>query len=406
MIPFRAEDITAEHINQLIANEVREGRTVEYKLKLPGGTDVDKKEFLADVSSFANGGGGDLIYGVAADKGVPTRAIGLGQFDPDGDILRLESSLRDGVDPRIPGIRFKTIDGLEEGPGLLIRVPNSWAGPHMVTFKNSSRFWARGSAGKFQMDVAGLRSAFALSGDLPERIRNWRNERIAKILANDTPVATGDGPRMVLHVIPASSFAEPYRVTAEQLAALQSKAAFPPISASGFDRRLNLDGILTYCGASATEPSVGDGYCQLFRSGRIEAVQGSIIDTRHGDKQLGSQWYERVLLEATAEYLSGLASVGIAPPLVVHLTLLGVKGVRLAVDIRRLVDPRPIDRDMLFMPELLVSEPPKDLPRIMRPTFDAVWNACGILRSLNFDSAGNWAAGPLRGVPLEVSASS
>jgi predicted HTH transcriptional regulator len=61
-IPFDRIDKT--HIESLVTNEVPEGRTIEYKQALPGGNDVAKKEFLADVSSFANASGGDLLYGV------------------------------------------------------------------------------------------------------------------------------------------------------------------------------------------------------------------------------------------------------------------------------------------------------------------------------------------------------
>ena len=83
MIPKRFEDITKADIDALVANAVAEGRTIEYKRELPGNSDEDKREFLADVSSFANGAGGDIIYGVEEDKGVPTAASGLPSIDPE-----------------------------------------------------------------------------------------------------------------------------------------------------------------------------------------------------------------------------------------------------------------------------------------------------------------------------------
>ncbi len=48
-------------IEALVANEVREGRTLDYKENLPGNSDGDKTEFLADVSSFANASGGYIL---------------------------------------------------------------------------------------------------------------------------------------------------------------------------------------------------------------------------------------------------------------------------------------------------------------------------------------------------------
>ena len=41
-------------IDALVANAVTEVKTLEYKQELPGRLDTDKKEFLADITSFAN----------------------------------------------------------------------------------------------------------------------------------------------------------------------------------------------------------------------------------------------------------------------------------------------------------------------------------------------------------------
>ncbi|MCK5240903.1 ATP-binding protein [bacterium] len=48
----------------MISNQIQESRTIEYKESLPGNSDQDKREFLADISSFANAAGGDLLYGI------------------------------------------------------------------------------------------------------------------------------------------------------------------------------------------------------------------------------------------------------------------------------------------------------------------------------------------------------
>ncbi len=63
MISREFDTITKEDIEALVTDAVPEDRTIEYKQQLPGGTDEDKREFLADVSSFANAAGGDVLYG-------------------------------------------------------------------------------------------------------------------------------------------------------------------------------------------------------------------------------------------------------------------------------------------------------------------------------------------------------
>jgi predicted HTH transcriptional regulator len=65
------ESIKESDLQALVDNQVSERKTIEYKEALSGNADGDKKEFLADVSSFANASGGDLIYGIKEQSGVP-----------------------------------------------------------------------------------------------------------------------------------------------------------------------------------------------------------------------------------------------------------------------------------------------------------------------------------------------
>ena len=71
--------VTEIDLQNLIEKEVHEGKKIEYKETLPGNSDRDKKEFLGDVSSFANESGGYIIYGISEDrnKGIPEEIKGL-----------------------------------------------------------------------------------------------------------------------------------------------------------------------------------------------------------------------------------------------------------------------------------------------------------------------------------------
>jgi hypothetical protein len=44
MIPKPLSDINDADLQNLISNEVMEGKTIEYKRELPGGQDADRKE--------------------------------------------------------------------------------------------------------------------------------------------------------------------------------------------------------------------------------------------------------------------------------------------------------------------------------------------------------------------------
>lgn len=67
MINKKIDDITIDDIKLLIVNSVCESKSLEYKKELHIENDADKKEFLADVSSFANSTGGDIIFGIEED---------------------------------------------------------------------------------------------------------------------------------------------------------------------------------------------------------------------------------------------------------------------------------------------------------------------------------------------------
>lgn len=93
----------------LINGQVPEGRTIDYKRDALGRSDGDKKEFLADVSSFANSGGGFLIFGMDEANGIATALIGIDVADIDTEIRRLDELIRDGLEPTILGLEIRGV---------------------------------------------------------------------------------------------------------------------------------------------------------------------------------------------------------------------------------------------------------------------------------------------------------
>jgi hypothetical protein len=140
---------------------------------------------------------------------------------------------------------MRIIPGFTSGSVILVRIPRSFAAPHMVTFKNLSRFNARNSAGKYQMDVGEIRSAFGLSDSLPDKARAFRTERLARIARGETPVPFSPNSAVVLHLLPvlAADGRAGVDVTKE---AKERSAVLGPIMASSWRQRFNADGFLTY----------------------------------------------------------------------------------------------------------------------------------------------------------------
>lgn len=394
--PFDA--VASEHIQSLIDNSVSERRTIDYKLELKAGKDEEKKEFLADVSSFANSSSGDLLFGIEEENGIPKRIAGLKDFDADKEILRLEGMLRDAIRPRIPLVHMREVKIPDVGSVLLVRIPKSWSAPHMVVFKGSSRFHGRDNRGKFHMDVDQIRSAFSSSAELPEKIRMWREDRIAKILAGDTPAQLEDSDKIVMHIVPLELFTNPNRLDPSILEQMQLD--FPPMGAWGYNDRINLDGFITYGGLNHSHPNSQRSYCQVFRSGCIEAVRADFLHKEDKYKGIPYHNFEDNILRSATIYLRALQKLNVPFPIIVMLTLLGVKGSTIHGEIMYTVDLHVIDREIVVAPELVLEQLPQNFPQAFRPIFNAVWNACGISRSMSYSPSGVWMRAPVQDVPM------
>lgn len=391
MIPKKIDDIEKQDLAALVENATSEGRTIEYKESIVVRADNEKKEFLADVSSFANVSGGDLIFGIKEIDGVPVEIPGLKDFEADKDILRLEEIIRNGVDPRIPGIQMKSIEGFPAGPALLIRIPKSWASPHMVAYKGTSRFFTRNNAGKYQMDVTEIRSAFALSEALPDKMRRFRDDRLGKIIAGETPVALQDRPKMVLHLFPLAAFSLNFRL--DPNAIKNQSSNLKPFGGLVFSERFNVDGYVTVEGPIRGS-STCTGYCQTFRNGIIETVGCNLIaDRQDGTRSIPSVKYEKNVLQSLDSAIKSLISLEVPAPVVISLSFLGVHGCEMDVNgnYRPFRDEvTTIDRDVVVLPDVVIEDYGSEIADIVRPVFDAIWNAAGWERSLNYDQNGKW----------------
>lgn len=381
------DQITAQDITDLVDNESSESRHLEFKSALPGRAMGDKKEFLADVSAFANADGGLLLYGVHEANGKASTAPGLVNINADEEMLRLTSMINDGLDPRIPGCQVHAIEGFDQGPVIAIRVPRSWISPHMVTLDGSSRFYVRRGASKHQMDVTELRTAFESLGNQSKQIRQWRDDRIGKIIGGCAPIPLESPNCLVLHVVPLESIMNEPRLDAAELA--KQRINLIPFAGEGDYHRINLDGLLTY------DP-LPDGEClayaQLFGSGRIETVLTGISELRDGSAYISLNSIEHELFDTIRRYMGILSALNVYPPILIALALCGVRG---ALPQTRRPIPRryAIDRDNVFCHDVVIDSDNSDLPQALKPLIDSMWNACGVPSSPNYNNAGEWGPG-------------
>jgi len=119
-----------------------------------------------------------------------------------------------------------------------------------------------------------------------------------------------------------------------------------------------------------------------------------MLSARSDGLEIPALFLENELISAIGKYLKLLEYVDIRPPIVILLALLHVKEYRLAAPRRfslRRIDHK-VDRDTLILPDILIEDYNVDVAKELRPVFDAVWQAAGWERCLNYDEEGQRVA--------------
>lgn len=267
---------------------------------------------------------------------------------------------------------------------MIVRTEKSWNPPHRVTFKGHDKFYSRSTNGKYALDVEELRNIFNLSATTAERIRNFRIDRINKILADDTPIPLLSLPRTVLHIVPLISInpGQVYDITY----VYRFPDKLPTVQKLMDDRRYNVDGIITF---SMEIKGRYYAYTQLFKNGIIESTNASLLEPSKAGLSIPGGLFESKLIQSFSAYLSLMKESPIELPAYVFLSVLGVRGYKMETSERRTFQVFLIDRDHLILPETIVSNYDAKAKDILRPCFDSVWNACGYSRCLFYDKDGN-----------------
>jgi predicted HTH transcriptional regulator len=184
--------ITEQHLFELVSAHVPEGKTIEYKRELKIGNDTDKREFCVDLTSFANAAGGLMLYGIRAENGEAAELIGISITNVDEQITTIEQIINWGISPRLPWFDTHAVKLTGGGYVLAIKIPRSAISPHAHAKDGVCRFFTRGTKGKLPMDIPQVRASFQLSDTLRDRLRNFRAERTARIIAGAgaAPVCT------------------------------------------------------------------------------------------------------------------------------------------------------------------------------------------------------------------------
>ena len=385
MIPKSLPTINKEDLQRLIDDKVPEGRTLEYKREPPGNSDGEKIKFLRTVSAMANTDGGDLIYGIDEDAGIPAAIVGASIGTIDHIKLRFEQLLQTNIEPRIPSVYFQPVQIDSETCVLVVRTQRSWIKPHRVVLGNHAHFYGRNSAQTYPMDVTQLREAFLLSEQQGDRVRTFVVERLLRLEQKRTAVPLEAGAKPVIHIVPVSALA---RHVPQQLdVPRMERTNFPLLAQQGSrSQKPNLDGFVVF----DTPRDKSQGYTQVFRNGIIEAVVS--LGPWNGNKILVGSWLEKHILDLLERSIVQLTNRGVDAPFIVSLSFVDVDGYQLDKDDRTsLREPLKYPEPILLLPDILIEDIRSiGTGRAMRPVFDAMWNAFEYDGSPHYNDAGIW----------------
>jgi len=380
-------DVSWPDIEQLIANDQPENENLDYKRDIPGRTDGDRKEFLADVSSFANSEGGFIIYGIeerlegGQKTGRPSNVVNIATHGTE--ISRLEQIYTTGITPKIPDIEIRAItkpDGTETV--VVIKIAKSFVGPHLVSLDQQNKFFIRRQNGKFPMDYLQIRDSFLQSNSIQDKIKMFCDQREQLLIAKNTPAPITGPQSLLLHIVPISTFGKSI-ATATQLK--DDQFAMRPMYSSSIDQKINLDGLARFHAHGL------QSYVQVFWDLTHEFADSFSVTPFAGRKEIFNATIGKAVCRSIKRAYANMQRLGVNGPKAILLRLNGMAGIPLSNG----GDPyfnrdHPFDRNRVLIPDVVVDD--NDHLKATALLMEKVANAAGF-ESSAFVTNGSWAGG-------------
>ena len=395
MLNKKINDITIDDIQCLIDNSVCESKILEYKKELKIDSDSDKKEFLADISSFANCIGGDIIFGIEEDEeNNPSNVIGIPYENEDKLIRRLEDFIRQSIQPVIIDIEYKVIDLENKNCILIIRVPQSIVSPHRIEYKGTNKFFTRNNKGKYQMDVSELRSAFNSGINLEKRITNYTSERYLELIANKRNILRDDLPIFVIHYIPLSAFSNGKinNFSLSDIKEAMNNVSSKTLTGKEYNKKITIDGIVIECKLNSF-----NSIAKYSKNGIIEKSSNGFFLKKYVNPNvtpskeinaISSRCMINTILSDFIEVSNFYNKMNINGPFIICCTILNGEGYTIPAEFSMTFNE--IDRNVLDLGHIYVENLEVSAEKIFKPIFDSLWNACGYENCNVYDGEGNY----------------
>lgn len=393
-------DIKTLDITKL-ATKYSENHFLDFKEYCPlyagGGKpdDAIETDFIKDVSAFANTKGGFLVYGIREKDKKP---VELKPFDiPILEDLedQLGQLIRSRTEPSFHGYKFYPIQMQDEKYIFIVAVDKHEKHPIAIKLagKNYYELYHRSvERSNIPLKYNELVDAIVVSNSRKRKIKEFRKQRIKEII-EQSPSVKSDA-KIVLHLISQDALVEDKNCyDVEQF--YDNYQKLHPIEFVSLTRDINSDGFKIYEHSADSIQEVA--YVQVYRSGIIEALDPYTLRQKHILENIlliPGGVFEAKIINAIHRYLSAFKQMQINLPVSIGITLIGIKGFKIAVS-NNLIDlaaKRPINEDLLLLPEMEIPNVDlsrAELAKLMKKTFDKIWQAFGYTKSINYCESGD-----------------
>lgn len=245
-----------------------------------------------------------------------------------------------------------------------------------------------------------------------ERVARFHHERVSKVISGETPVLLCPGPKRIIHVMQIDAVESH---SGNDLTSIAAKLIGPILKEENGQAyrhwafRYNSDGYLAVSegfrfytgGYSESADTPAQRYVQVFRNGALEEVDMLATESNDGKRAIHTNYCEgELILSALPKYLTIEKDLGLTPPVVVLITLLGVKGYTLTYHgqvggaFLKRMETAAIDTDILSLPAVIADDFFVDVIQLFREGVNIIWQAAGEPCSPHINDEGAWKLRP------------
>lgn len=213
--PKEVVDLNEENLKTIVEKKIPEGLYFDYKSNLSRKSEKEaKREFLKDVTAFANSHGGNILIGVkepTPNLTVNQQIVGIDNGDKIAQNLERVTST--SIDPRISGLRIVPVPLSNGKYCILVHIPPSLSRPHMVQHQGHFTFYMRHTESSFIMTTHQIRESVLSSFSAEAKAKQYMEEKERDVRLYEIK----EHPLILLQAIPLISLEKRWDVLDSKL---------------------------------------------------------------------------------------------------------------------------------------------------------------------------------------------